>query len=333
VTRRVVTFGEIMLRLSAPGFERLLQSPHLEASFGGSEANVAIALALMGVEASFVTVLPDKHPIADACIGELRRHGVDVSGILRGKGRFGTYYLEAGASQRPPRVRYDRDHSTMALAKPGDIPWDRSLKGAAWFHVSEITPAISASAADLTLEALEKAHGSGLTVTCDLNHRKNLWQWGKKAGEVMPELARHTDVLIGNMETLDEVLGVSGRDPKSVCRAALKKYPNLGSVALTHRKSHSASHHTWSASFFDGKNLLTSRTYEISHIVDRIGAGDAFSAGLICGLSTFPDPEQALEFAAASCVLKHSIAGDFSRSTFSEIEELMKGGGSGKEQR
>jgi 2-dehydro-3-deoxygluconokinase len=334
VTKSIAAFGEIMLRLAAPDHERLLQTPQLQATFGGSEANVAIGLSLMGIEASFITVLPERNPISEACIGELRRHGVDMSRIVRGPGRFGTYYLEAGANQRPPRVLYDRDNSAMARAKPGDIPWDRALTGVHWLHVSEITPAISRSAADLTLECLRKARAAGLTISCDLNHRKNLWQWGKSADEVMPKLIRFTDLVIGNRETLQVVLGVESKgDLKTLTKQTLKAYPNLRALALTRRESRSASHNGWSACFFDGKTFLESRHYEITHIVDRIGGGDAFDAGLIYGMTMLPTPKDALEFAAAAAVLKHSIPGDFSRCSVDEVNELLKSGGSGKVQR
>jgi 2-dehydro-3-deoxygluconokinase len=334
VTKKVVAFGEIMLRLAAPGYERLLQSPRFEATFGGSEANVAIALAQMGVSASFVTVLPDKNPISEACVSELRRYGVEVSGVVRKPGRFGTYFLEAGANQRPARVLYDRDHSAIALTKPGCIPWEKVFEGAGWLHMSEITPAISAAAADVALESMRKARSRKLTISCDLNHRSNLWRWGKDARDVMPDLIRLADIVIGNRETVEVVLGVTSKgDLKSVGKQALKVYPNLRTVALTRRESRSASHNAWSACLFDGKQFLESRHYEITHIVDRIGGGDAFDAGLIYGLLQLPTHQEALEFAAAAAVLKHSIPGDFLRCSADEIDELLRGNGSGKVQR
>jgi 2-dehydro-3-deoxygluconokinase len=255
--KRVITFGEIMLRLAAPAMERLLQTPRFDATFGGSEGNVAISLAAFGVPVAYVTVLPDRNVLTEACIGELRRHGVDTSGIARGPGRFGLYYLEAGANQRPPRVHYDREGSAMALAKPGSIPWERVFEDAGWFHLSEITPAISPSAADLALEGMRKAKKMGLVVSCDLNHRKNLWKWGKDASKVMPGLMAFTDIVIGNRETLDVVLGVSAEgDFKAVTRKALKSYPSLKTVVITRRESRSASHNAWSACLGDGKDFL-----------------------------------------------------------------------------
>lgn len=331
---KVITFGEIMLRLAAPGFERLLQTPHFDATFGGSEANVAIGLSQFGIPASHVSVLPDQNALSDACIGELRRHGVETADIVRGSGRFGVYYLESGANQRPPRILYDRENSAMALATPGTIPWDRIFRQAQWFHVSEITPAISSSAADVTLEAMQKAHKAGLKVSCDLNHRKNLWKWGATARDIMPSLMAYTDVLIGNRETMDVVLGVAAKSNfEAVARKAMKTYSNLKTVVMTRRESRSASHNAWSACLFNGKQFLESARYEITHIVERVGGGDAFDAGLICGMLSFPSLQEALEFASATAVLKHSSPGDFIRATFDEIKALLKDGGSGKVQR
>ncbi len=311
-----------------------MQTPRFDATFGGSEANVAIGLSLFGVPAAHVTVLPDKNALSDACIGELRRFGVDTSHIVRGKGRFGVYYLEAGANQRPPRILYDRENSAMALARPGDIPWKKIFRGAGWLHVSEITPAISQTATAVTLDAMERAKAAGLTVSCDLNHRKNLWRWGKEAHEVMPELLQFTDILIGNRETMDVVLGVKASGNfKAVTRKALKVYPQLKTVVLTRRESRSASHNAWSACLDDGRRFLESRRYEITHIAERVGGGDAFDAGLIYGLLSLPDKQAALDFASATAVLKHSIPGDFSRSTGDEVIALLEGDGSGKVQR
>jgi 2-dehydro-3-deoxygluconokinase len=332
--KRVIAFGEVMLRLAAPAMERLLQSPRFDATFGGSEANVAIGLSLFGIPAAFVSVFPEHNPLAEACVGELRRYGVDTSGIARGSGRFGVYYLEAGANQRPPRILYDRENSAIALARPGALPWDQIFRDAGWFHISEITPAISASAADLAREAMQKAQRAGLKVSCDLNHRKNLWKWGKQAREVMPGLMQHTDILIGNRETLEVVLDVQAKgDFREVTRKALKTYSNLKTVVLTRRESRSASHNGWSACMDDGKQFLESRHYEITHIVERVGGGDAFDAGLIYGMLALPTAQAALDFASAAAVLKHSVPGDFSRSTVDEVQALLKGDASGKVQR
>jgi len=339
-----VTFGEIMLRLAPPGFEKILQSPQFVATFGGGEANVAVALAQLGLAAAFVTVLPDKNPVADAVIGELRRFGVDTSRIVRGKGRLGIYYLEAGANQRASKVVYDRDHSAIALAKPGDISWDRALEDAGWFHVTGITPAISSSAADLALEAVKKAREKGITVSCDLNYRKNLWKWGKPTVEVMRELVKHIDIAIANEEDVQMALGIqaevdvhSGKLDRAqyekLTAKVLGEYPKLKAIAITLRESKSASHNGWSACLNDRLGFMVSRSYEITHIVDRVGAGDSFAAGLIYGFQVLPSHQGALEFAVATSCLKHSLPGDFSRTTVDEVNALLKGGGSGRVQR
>jgi 2-dehydro-3-deoxygluconokinase len=340
----IVTFGELMLRLAPPGFERFLQTPQFVATFGGGEANVAVALAGFGLPAKFVTVLPDQNPIADAAVGELRRFGVETSGIVRGKGRMGIYYLEAGANQRPSKVVYDREYSAIALAKPGDIPWGTALAGATWFHITGITPAISASLADLALEALRQARAAGAVVSCDLNYRKNLWKWGAKPIDVMPKLMQLVDVAIANEEDVQMTLGIqagvdvhSGRldheQYEALTKSVLAAYPNLRAVAVTLRESHSASHNGWSACLNDRQQFLLSKHYEITHIVDRVGGGDSFAAGLIYGLSKLPTRQEALEFAVAASCLKHSVMGDFSRSSAAEVNALLKDGGSGRVQR
>jgi 2-dehydro-3-deoxygluconokinase len=340
---KIVTFGEIMLRLAPPGFERFLQTPQFVATFGGAEANVAVALSTFGLPATFVTVLP-ANPIADAAVGELARFGVDTSHIVRAAGRLGVYYLEAGANQRPSRIVYDRDHSAMALAKPGDISWKHVFEGARWFHTSGITPALNSSAADLALESVGQARAAGLTVSCDLNYRKNLWKWGKTAREVMPELVKSAEVLIANEEDVQAALGMeaavdveSGQLDRAqyekLAGRVLSAYPNLRAIAITLRESFSASHNGWSAGMHDGQKFLTSRRYEITHIVDRVGAGDCFAAGLIYGMLNGLSSQETLEFAVAAGCLKHSISGDFSRVTVAEVNALLKDGGSGRVQR
>jgi 2-dehydro-3-deoxygluconokinase len=342
--KTTVTFGEIMLRLAPPGFERFLQSPQFVATFGGGEANVAVALSSFGAPSRFVTVLPDKNPIADALIGELRRFGVDTSKIVRGKGRLGIYYLEAGANQRASKVIYDREHSAIALAKPGDIDWDAAFDGAGWFHVTGITPAISASASALALEAARRAREKGLTVSCDLNYRKNLWKWGKPAAEVMRELILYVDIAVANEEDVQMALGIqaevdvqSGKLDRSqyerLTAKVLAEYANLKAIAITLRESHSASHNGWSACLNDRTEFLVSRHYEITHIVDRVGGGDSFAGGLIYGLQSLPTHRDALEFAVAASCLKHSVPGDFNRVSLDEVQALVKGGGSGRVQR
>jgi 2-dehydro-3-deoxygluconokinase len=343
MTKKIVTFGEIMLRLAPPNLERFLQSPQFVATFGGGEANVAVALANFGLPAAYVTVLPD-NPIADAAVGELRRFGVDTSSIVRGKGRLGIYYLEGGANQRPSKVVYDRAGSAIAIAKPGDIDWNTVFDGAGWFHVTGITPAISATAAELSLEATRKARELGLTVSCDLNYRKNLWKYGRTAAEVMSELVQYVDIAIANEEDVQMALGIQAdvdvhsgkldRDAyQRLTAKVLDTYPKLQAIAITLRESHSASHNGWAPCFNDRTEFLVSRTYDITHIVDRVGGGDSFAGGLIYGLLNLPTHADALEFAVAASCLKHSVPGDFNRVTKEEVNALLKGGGSGRVQR
>lgn len=346
---RVVAFGEIMLRLKSPGFERFFQSPVLEATFGGGEANVAISLAHLGVDVAYVTVLPD-NPIADACVGEIRKAGVDTSLIARGGDRIGTYYLEAGANQRPSKVIYDRAGSAIATAKAGSLDWDRIFDGASWFHITGITPALSQSAADLSLQAVRKAKEKGLTVSCDYNYRKKLWKYGKPSTEVMPEIARLVDIGIANEEDCQRSLGISvesGTDWQSDVEAGkldvakyralaekvLQVFPNLKKQAITLRESHSASHNSWSACLHNGQEFLVSPRYEITHIVDRVGGGDAFAAGLIYSLLQGMSDEVALDFAVAASCLKHSVVGDYNRVSVPEVERLARGEASGRVQR
>ena len=341
MSKPVVTFGEIMLRLAPPGFERFLQSPQFVATFGGGEANVAVSVAQFGYPAAYVTFLPPNNPIADAVVSQLRSFGVDTSKIVRSKGRMPVYYVENGANQRPSKVVYDREYSSIAIAKPGDINWDDVFAGAGWFHITGITPAISATAADLALESVAKAQASGLTVSCDLNYRKNLWKWGKPAAEVMQQLIKHVDVAIANEEDCQMALGVqsdvdvhSGKLDRGAYRGlaekVLSQFPKLKSIAITLRESHSASHNGWSACFHTGTEFLLSQHYDITHIVDRVGGGDSFAGGLIYGLNMLAGPQEALEFAVAASCLKHSIPGDFNRFTVDEVNALIQGGGSGR---
>jgi 2-dehydro-3-deoxygluconokinase len=339
----VATFGEIMLRLAPPGFERLLQTPTFEATPGGAEANVAVALCSLGAQARFITALPS-NAVADAVVAELRRFGVDTSGIVRASGRLGIYYVEAGANQRPSRVVYDREFSSIALATVGTFDWPTLLAGADWFHVSGITPAISASAAQHAIDAVQAARAAGLTVSCDLNFRKNLWKWGQAAIAVMPRLAALADVLIANEEDVQTTLGIAAAvdvhsgslDPehyRALTEQVLTAYPNLKKIAVTLRESHSASHNGWSACLHNRSQFLLSRSYQITHIVDRVGGGDSFAGGLIYGLTKLGTDQEAIDFAVALSCLKHSIQGDFCRVSLSEVQALLKEGGSGRVQR
>ncbi len=342
---KVVTFGEIMLRLKSPGYERFFQSPSLEATFGGGEANVSVSLANYGMDTAFVSVLP-KNDIGEACIRELRGFGVDVSSIVRTDGRMGIYYLETGAVQRPSKVIYDRAGSAICEAKPGDIDWQKAFEGATWFHLTGITPAISQGAADLSLEAVKAAKSMGLHVSCDLNYRKNLWKYGKRADEVMTELVKYVDTVIANEEDFQKSLCLSVESSaavedgqinvenyKKIAALAMEKYPNIQRVAITLRESKSANHNDWSACLYNGKDFFLSRKYAITDIVDRVGGGDSFGGGLIYGLNTYPDEKTALEFAVAASCLKHTIGGDFNRVSVAEVESLMKGSGTGRVQR
>ena len=340
---KVLTFGEIMLRLKAPGHERFFQSPMLEATFGGGEANVAISLANYGMDAEFLTVLP-QNDIADACIRKLRYFGVDTKKIVRGDGRMGIYYLEAGANQLPSKVVYDRAYSSIALAKPGDIDWNKAFDGVGWFHITGITPAISESAMELSLESVKEAKKRNITVSCDLNYRKNLWKYGKKASEVMRELAKYVDVAIANEEDVQKSLEItadvnveSGELDREKYRAlgdkVLEAYPNMQYIAITLRESHSADWNGWAACLNDGENFYVSKKYEIRDIIDRVGGGDSFAGGLIYGLNHYEDKQSALEFAVAASCLKHSVIGDFNRVGVSDVTKLMGGDGTGRVQR
>lgn len=341
---KVVTFGEIMLRLKSPAYERLFQSPSLEATFGGGEANVSVSLANYGMETAFVTVLPT-NDVGNACIRELRGFGVDTTKIVRKDGRMGIYYLETGAVQRPSKVIYDRAGSAIAEAKPGDIDWDKAFEGATWFHLTGITPAISQGAADLSLEAVKAAKAKGIHVSCDLNYRKNLWKYGKKASEVMREIAKYVDVAIANEEdvqksleiTVDDVNVESGELDRAKYKAlgdkVLAAYPDMKMIAITLRESHSADWNGWAACLNDGKDFYVSKKYEIRDIVDRVGGGDSFAGGLLYGLNHYEDKQSALEFAVAASCLKHSVIGDFNRVNVSDVTKLMGGDGTGRVQR
>jgi 2-dehydro-3-deoxygluconokinase len=341
--KRVVTFGEVMLRLKSPGFERFFQSPALEATFGGAEANVAVSLANYGVSASFVTALP-RNPVADSALAELRGLGVDTQFVKRQGERMGIYFLEGGANQRASKVVYDRAGSSISSARAGDFDWDSILAGAHWFHVSGVTPAISAAAAELSIEAARRARERGVTVSIDYNYRKNLWKYGKSAPDVMRELVSHAHIGIANEEDCQKALGieidtnVEGGELDAVkyetlAARVLDEFPNLQRQVITLRESRSADVNGWSAVLHNRNSCHQSKQYEITDIVDRVGAGDSFAGGLIYGLLTYDDDARALEFATAASCLKHSIIGDYNRVTVAEVEDLVKGGGSGRVQR
>ena len=340
---KVVTFGEIMLRLATPAYLRFSQTDTFSATFGGGEANVAVSLANYGVEVDFVTRLP-QNDIAASCLAELRKRNVGVSNIVYGGERLGIYFLETGAVARPSKVVYDRAHSSISTIERGMIDWDKVFEGADWFHWTGITPAISASAAEVCLEACQAANRLGVTVSCDLNFRKNLWKYGKTAAEVMPALVECCDVILGNEEDAEKVFGIKpeGFDVtatggeveqaafESVCRQMMERFPRAKKVIITLRGSINANHNTWGGVLFDGEKLFASPRYDITHIVDRVGGGDSFMGGLIYGLRNYADLQQALEFAVAASALKHTIYGDFNLVSVAEVENLMKGDGSGR---
>lgn len=342
--KKVVTFGEIMLRLATPGYLRFTQAGEFTATFGGGEANVAVSLANYGVPADFVTRLPE-NDIAKACVMDLRKYGVDTSNIVYGGDRLGIYFLETGAVARASKVVYDRANSAIAEIKPGMINWEKVFEGAQWFHWTGITPALSQGAADACLEAIQVANRMGITVSCDLNYRKNLWKYGKKASEVMPALVEGCDVILGNEEDAEKVFGVkpegfdvtatagevNAAEFESVCTQLMKRFPRAKKVIITLRGSINANHNTWGGVLYDGSKLYTSRRYDITHIVDRVGGGDSFMGGLIYGLLTYTtDDQKALEFAVAASCLKHTIYGDFNQVSVDEVEKLMGGDASGR---
>lgn len=341
---KIVTFGEIMLRLATPGYLRFGQAGELTATFGGGEANVAVSLANYGMDVEFVTRLPE-NDIAQACVKDLRKHGVKTDNIIYGGTRLGIYFLETGAVARASKVIYDRAHSAVSEIEPGMIDWDKVFEGAEWFHWTGITPAISQGAADVCLEAIKAANRRGLTVSCDLNYRKNLWKYGRTAAEVMPELVEGCDIILGNEEDAEKVFGIKpegfdvtatagdvhAAEFESVCVQLMRRFGKARKVIITLRGSINANHNTWGGVLYDGKTLYQSPRYDITHIVDRVGGGDSFMGGLIYGLMTHPgDDQYALDFAAAASCLKHTIYGDYNEVSVSEVENLMKGDGSGR---
>ncbi len=339
---KVVVFGEIMLRLATPGYLRFSQAAAYNASFGGGEANVAVSLANFGVPSDFITRLPD-NDIARACLMDLKRYDVGVDNVIFGGNRIGIYFLETGAVSRGSKVIYDRANSAVAEIKPGMINWEKALEGATWFHWTGITPGISQGAADVCLEAIRMANQKGITVSCDLNYRKNLWKYGKSAKETMPALISGCDIILGNEEDAAMVLGIhpegvditSGQVDasayESVSKQIMQQFPRSRKVITTLRGSINANHNTWAGVLWNGKKLFVSHTYQITHIVDRVGGGDAFMSGLIYGLMNYiGDDQKALDFAVAASCLKHTISGDFNLVSIDEVEKLMQGDESGR---
>lgn len=338
---KIVCFGEIMLRLAPPGYERFVQAKTFDVVYGGGEANVAVSLANYGMDAAFVTRLPE-NPIGQAAINELRRYGVDTGKIVKGGERVGIYFIEKGASQRASKVVYDRAHSSISTAKTGDFDWNKIFEGVEWFHFTGITPALGDNVAELTLEACKAAKEKGLTISCDLNFRKNLWT-SEKAGKVMGGLMEYVDVCIANEEDAEKVFGIkadstditggklSHEGYKKVAEELKKKF-GFKKVAITLRGSISASDNNWAAMLYDGTDFFFSKNYPI-HIVDRVGGGDSFGGGLIYAAMNGYSSQDTIEFAVAASCLKHSIEGDFNHATLAEVKALMGGDGSGRVQR
>ncbi len=342
--KKVVTFGEIMLRLATPGYLRFTQANEFTATFGGGEANVAVSLANYGIPVDFVTRLPE-NDIARSCVMDLRKYGVGTSNIIYGGERLGIYFLETGAVARASKVIYDRANSAVAEIRPGMIDWKKVFEGVQWFHWTGITPALSQGAADACLEAIGVANEMGITVSCDLNYRKNLWKYGLKAAEIMPALVEGCDIILGNEEDAEKVFGikpegfdvtatageVNATEFDSVCTQLMGRFPKAKKVIITLRGSVNANHNTWGGVLYDGSKLFASRRYDITHIVDRVGGGDSFMGGLIYGLLTYAgDDQKALDFAVAASCLKHTVYGDFNQVSVSEVEKLMNGDASGR---
>ena len=345
--QKVITFGEIMLRLSTPDYLRFSQAKAYNASFGGGEANVAVSLANYGIKTEFITRLP-QNDVADACLMDLRSYGVGINNVIRGGDRMGIYFLETGAVARPSKVIYDRAGSSIATIEKGMIDWKDVFRDAQWFHWTGITPALSQSAADVCLEAIEMANALGITVSCDLNYRKNLWKYGLSASEVMPALVAGCDVILGNEEDCEKVFGikpegfdadtiggeVNAAEFESVCTQMMKKFPRCKKMIVTLRGAINANHNTWGGVLYSDGALKQSKRYDITHIVDRVGGGDSFMGGLIYGFITYPGNDlKALDFAVAASCLKHTIFGDFNLVSVAEVENLMKGDSSGRVQR
>ncbi|MFD2035915.1 PfkB family carbohydrate kinase [Belliella marina] len=328
MTKKVITLGEVMMRLSTPGNDRFLQTDQFQIVYGGAEANVSVSLAQWGVDAYHVTAFPN-HDLGKAATNYLRQVGVGIDYIYTAEGRMGLYFLENGAMQRASKIIYDRFDSAFADFDGEEIDWDQVFDGADWFHWTGITPALSQKAADLTLKALEAASKKGIMVSGDINYRRNLWQYGKGPLEVMPELIKHTQVIVAGLADFENCMGIKADDYVEACTQAKSEFPQIKYITTTERNSISASVNELYAVLWDGKDLLTSQTYEMTHIVDRVGGGDAYMAGLIYGLLHLSDQE-ALEFGVAASVLKHSIPGDANLVSLDEVKALVKGENVGK---
>jgi 2-dehydro-3-deoxygluconokinase len=326
--KRIITLGEIMMRFSTQSHERFIQAQDYQLVFGGAEANVAASLAHWGFSAAHVTALPD-HDLGKAARNYLRSSGIDTSYVYFTEGRLGTYFLEKGAMQRPSKIIYDRKYSAFSLFDSSLVNWEEVFDGADWFHWTGITPAISASAALLCLEAVEAAHRLGVPISGDINYRRNLWQYGKFPLDILPELIKNTDVIIAGLTNFENCMGIKEEEYEAACRKAQGMFPSIRKIATTYRESISSSQNGLEAVLWNGDGLLTSKHYDMHDIIDRVGGGDAFMAGLIYGLLHMDD-QDALEFAVAASVLKHSIPGDKNYVTVDEVNHLIKGENIGK---
>lgn len=346
MTKKIVTFGEVMVRLGAPDFLKIIQTDKFDVSYAGAEANVAVSLANYGMQTDYITCLPE-NPIAERCIMGLRGYKVGVDHIQRSGKRMGILYIETGSNARPSKVYYDREDSSIATVQPGSINWENILKGADWFHWTGITPALSENVAAECLKAIKTANELGIIVSCDINYRGNLWRYGKTAAEVMPEMVACSDIILGNEEDCEKVFGIKPQNFdaektngavdqntfRSVCKQMMQKFPRCKKMVVTLRGAINANHNTWGGVLFDGRNFIESKRYDITDIVDRVGAGDSFMGGLIYGLLHYDNDKEALEFATAASCLKHTLKGDYNCVTTEEVESLMNGDASGRVKR
>lgn len=338
---KVVAFGEIMLRLSPSGYRRFSQADSFDLVYGGGEANVCVSLANYGINTDFVTRLP-QNDLGNSVLMNLRKHDVGVNYVLRGGDRLGIYFLEKGAVNRASKVIYDRANSAFSQIEPGMIDWDKVFKDATWFHWTGITPAISEGAALACKEALEAAHKKGIMISVDLNYRNKLWKYGRAPVEIMADLVKYCDIIVGNEEDAEKIFDIRAKGVEvthgkvsagayeSVAKQLAQRFPKARKIVFTLRGSVNASHNTWSGVLWDGKNLYKAHEYQITHIVDRVGTGDAFAGGLIYGLLAYKDDKKALDFAVAASALKHTVEGDFNLVAVSEVVKLMEGDASGR---
>ena len=328
--KKIITFGEVMMRLSPPGYEKFSQATSFDLVYGGGEANVAMSLCYLGMKAAHVTRFPD-NALGKAATQFLRKHWLSTEHVIYGDDIMGKYFLERGAVHRPSMVVYEREGSAFSLIQPAMIDWEDVLKDADWFHWTGITPAISEGAAQCCLEAIQMANKLGITVSGDINSRENMWKYGKSMQEVIPELAAHTDVVISSRRGIDRIFGISDESGKfrDAARLLMDAFPNIKKVVGKNRTSVSASHQQIQGKMWTGERYIKTKTLDITHVIDRVGTGDAFASGIIYGLLEYEDNEQALDFAAAACALKHTVPGDVNLVSMEEVVSLMEGNTSG----